>query len=329
MFQLAVLILLTLFLKFRLSRLFNERLTRDKRRECERLEGDCLNTQGQINVLKAANADLESSAEKTVALYHLTKDMSRTLDEESIFVVFRERINNHVAVGDCRLLKAGSDMSAYKEYLVLPLIIHKNAVRYLVASGIKENERDRFNILAQQFFLGLKRALLYKEVQELSVTDSLTQTFSRRYFLERLREELERANKFKLKFSFLMLDYDHFKECNDHFGHLVGDAVLRETAKEVKLNIRQVDFLGRYGGEELALVLTDTDKKQAVVVAERIRQAIESKSIRVYDEVLKITISIGIATFPEDAQNSQALIDKADTALYAAKQSGRNRVCVS
>jgi len=210
----------------------------------------------------------------------------------------------------------------------MPLEINRSAIGYLLVSGIREQDQEKFHILMQQFLLGIKRAHLYQQVQELSVTDSLTEVFSRRYCLERFNEELERSKKLKLNFSFLMLDIDHFKSFNDQYGHLVGDAILKDTAKTIKENLRQIDLIGRYGGEEFSVILSETDKEQAKFAAERIRTAVESKQIKVYDEVLRVTVSIGISTFPDDAQDTQLLIDKADRALYQAKQTGRNKVCV-
>ncbi|MDD2688563.1 MAG: GGDEF domain-containing protein, partial [Candidatus Omnitrophica bacterium] len=167
-----------------------------------------------------------------------------------------------------------------------------------------------------------------QRVQELTITDGLTQVFNRRHFLDRCNEELERSKKLRYCFSFLIVDLDYFKKYNDHYGHLVGDVILREVTKEIKENIRQVDFMGRYGGEELSIVLTETDKEKAGFAAERIRQAIESKSIRAYDEDLKITVSIGLATFPDDSPDIQGLIERGDEALYIAKEAGRNQVRV-
>jgi diguanylate cyclase (GGDEF)-like protein len=124
-----------------------------------------------------------------------------------------------------------------------------------------------------------------------------------------------------------MIDVDNFKSFNDQYGHLVGDAILREVARVIKETIRSMDFIGRYGGEELCIVLAETDKDQALLAAERIRQAVEGRSIRVYDEVMKVTISIGLSTYPKDAQTDKSLIEKADKALYKAKLSGKNKVC--
>jgi len=124
-----------------------------------------------------------------------------------------------------------------------------------------------------------------------------------------------------------MIDIDYFKDFNDRYGHIVGDAILRELSRTIQENIRQIDLIGRYGGEEFSIILSQTDKDAAQFVAERIRLAIQDKRIRVYDEELKITVSIGISTYPYDGKGIERLIDKADSALYQAKQAGKNKVC--
>jgi diguanylate cyclase (GGDEF)-like protein len=126
----------------------------------------------------------------------------------------------------------------------------------------------------------------------------------------------------------MMIDIDYFKNYNDRYGHLVGDAILREVANTIKESVRQIDLVGRYGGEEFSIILTETAAEQSKFVAERIRKAVEDKHIKVYDEDLKATISIGVATFPEDAREPQAIIERADKALYRAKEAGRNRACL-
>ena len=326
MLHLTALILLTIFLYIRLKKRLARGLLKHKN-IYERLKDEYDNLVKENAKLKTGNSILEQSAEETIALYDITKDICKTLDEDGIFNIFRERINRYIKIGDCRFLKSGADLTQYKGYTVLPLMMHNQAIGYLVACDIKEEDGDKFHILANQFLSGLKRVLLYQKVQELTIIDGLTQIFNRRYFLERFDEEMKRAKKFKLKFSFLMVDIDHFKDYNDQHGHLVGDAILRELAKTIKETIRQIDFMGRYGGEELSIILSETDKAKARFAAERIRQAIESKNITVYDEDLKVTVSIGVSTFPDDARDAKVLIDRADGALYIAKQTGRNRIC--
>lgn len=326
MLYLTILILLTIFLYIRLKKITYKSFHK-MQSGFKRTENECDKALEENTRLKKENSDLGKTVEETVALYEITKQICKSLDQDEVYANFCEQINKYIKVGDCKFLKKDADLSEYSRCTVLPLDIGKSPIGYLLASGIKQDDMDKFHILSQQFLLGLKRALLYQRVQELAITDSLTGASSRRYCLERLSEEIERSKKFNYAFSFLMADIDHFKDYNDRYGHLVGDAILREVSQTIKENIRQIDLMGRYGGEEFSIILTETDKKQAKFAAERIRKSIEDRRIRVYDEDLKVTVSIGASTFPEDAKDMQALIEKADSSLYKAKQTGRNRVC--
>ena len=145
--------------------------------------------------------------------------------------------------------------------------------------------------------------------------------------MDRLEEERDRAGRLGLTFSIAMLDVDHFKSCNDKYGHLVGDAVLRKIAERLKSSVREVDMVARYGGEEFCIVLPETTKKIAVTVAERLRKAIGAEPIKAFDEEIKVTASLGVTAYPEDGEDLNTLIEKADTALYRAKRKGRNVVC--
>lgn len=325
--NLGILILSTIFLYILEKKLLSKKLI-EKENSCEQLKDEYDKASQENMRLKTDNADLKSLLDETIALYDLTRDIRKIIDEEQMFNLFRERIKKYMHVGDCLFLKPGEDLKQLKNYTILPLVIEKETVGHLAVSDIEGKDKDKFYILAQQFIAGLKGALLFKRLQEITTTDSLTQIFNRRYFLERFKDEFERSRKFKLRFSFLMVDIDHFKDFNDRYGHLVGDAILREVSKTIKENIRQIDFMGRYGGEELSIVLTETDNLEARFVAERIRQIIEQRQFRIYDEDLKVTISIGIATFADDAKELLTIIEKADQALYRAKQEGRNRICV-
>lgn len=327
MFGLSTLILLTIFLYIWLKKILYKSSIAVKN-EYKYAKSECDKLLEESVKLKADIFELGKKVEMTIALYDIAKDMCKTLDKDQVFINFCSEINKYIKLKECKLLKVDADLSPYRDYIVLPLEIDTQRIGYLAVDGVSQQDKDKFYILTQQFMLGMKKAHLYQRVQELAITDSLTGVFSRRYCLERFSEELERSKKFNYNFSFLMLDIDHFKKYNDEYGHLSGDAILREVAKTTKENIRQIDLVGRYGGEEFSFILVETDKEQAGVVAERIRRAVENKYIRVYDEELKVTVSIGISVFPEDAQDDKALIDKADAALYQAKQSGRNRVCV-
>ena len=276
------------------------------------------------------NTQLNGRLEDILALYELTKDICRSLEEEKVFAIFNKNLKKYIGIGDCRYIKDDADLIKYKDYLILPLNIEENQVaRYLAVDRIIDSDKDKFGILTQQFLIGIRRALLYQKVQGLTITDTLTQVYCRRYFLERFSEELKRSKKNKLHLSFLMIDIDNFKQFNDRFGHLVGDVILRQVSKIIIDTVRQIDFIGRYGGEELSVVLAETDKEQANFAGQRIRQAIEAATIKAYDEELKVTVSIGVSTFPINTQNMQDLIEMADQALYLAKESGKNKVCFS
>lgn len=278
--------------------------------------------------VRQSNAELQSSLEQTIALYDISKQISKALEAEKVFENFKEELGKYIEFDDCRFVRRDEDLMPYRDYSILQLDINKAPRGYLVTKGIKEADRYKFHILSQQFLLGMKRAILYQSVQELAISDSLTGLFSRRYYLERFKEEIERSQKFGYKFSCLMLDIDNFKDYNDRYGHLVGDAILKEMARTVKENMRQIDLVGRYGGEEFLIILTETDKEKARLAAERLRQSVEQQRIRVYDEDLMVTVSIGISTYPDDGKEIEPLIDNADTALYEAKRTGRNRVCL-
>jgi len=278
--------------------------------------------------LERESSRLKSGLDETVELYEITREISKFLEQDKVFAVFNEKIKKYLKLQDCRFFQASEDLLEFSDWTIIPLQIGKKSLGSLAVKGLKENDVEKFHILAQQFLLGLKRAVLYQHVQEMATLDSLTHIFTRRYWFQRCNEELERSKKFNYNLSCLMIDIDRFKDINDTYGHLVGDAVLVAVARVIKENIRQIDIQGKYGGEEFCVILTETDVQESQFVAERIRQALQDTSIQAYDETLRVTISIGIAGFPNDSQDLTALVDKADQALYQAKETGRNRVCI-
>lgn len=165
----------------------------------------------------------------------------------------------------------------------------------------------------------------YKKIEEklfwLSVTDELTNTYNRRYFVQRLEEEIARANRTNNRFSIIMLDIDHFKEINDHLGHNVGDAVLKKCTQEVFQNrIRRIDKLARWGGEEFVLLLPDTTLTNAINLAEDLRESLSKLEI---EDVGHVTASFGITEYVS-GDTVKIMIQKADERMYSAKAAGRN-----
>jgi len=176
--------------------------------------------------------------------------------------------------------------------------------------------------------IAIENAQLYARTKELALRDSLTSLYTRTYFMERLNEELQRTIRSGSSLSLLMLDIDHFKNYNDTYGHIAGDIILKT------LGLILVDFFekkngiaARYGGEEFVVLLPDIKMKEALDLAEELRLTIANRKVILRRKETAVTVSIGVSTFSKDILDGQALIAKADSALYEAKQKGRNRVC--
>jgi len=166
-------------------------------------------------------------------------------------------------------------------------------------------------------------------LERLSITDGLTGLFNRRQLMEALTRETRRTRRHKRPFTVLMLDVDHFKKCNDTYGHLVGDDVLRKLGSILKGMLRDVDFVARFGGEEFVVILPQTTKIDAKSIGERIRYQVESTSFKdnTNRSFTSLTVSLGVASYPVDAESEEELIKKVDQALYMAKGKGKNLVC--
>lgn len=165
-----------------------------------------------------------------------------------------------------------------------------------------------------------------KKLEMVSRIDGLTQLFNRSHWQSRLSEEFSRAARYQTPLSLIMFDLDHFKKVNDTYGHLGGDAVLCAVSRVVKSSLRENDIAGRYGGEEFGIILPNTPEAGAMVVAERIRAAIEASPIPFEDREIKATSSLGVTEYRQGVADCEELIAQADAALYKAKESGRNRV---
>lgn len=170
-----------------------------------------------------------------------------------------------------------------------------------------------------------------RKLVELATIDDLTQLNNRRYFFERFNQEVERARRYQRPLSCIILDLDHFKTINDTYGHLSGDQVLIDIARILKKNCRQSDLAGRYGGEELILLLPETEVAGAMIIAERIREMIEQhQTVGGKGEILRVTVSMGVAslTVPEleELDKNERIIQYADDALLKAKKDGRNKI---
>ena len=198
--------------------------------------------------------------------------------------------------------------------------------------SFSENDIDFLALLASMVAISLHNAQLYQR----SIYDEMTQVFSRGHFDAHLFQEIERAKRYHsgkdtqpYNISLVMFDIDDFKLFNDKYGHQVGDMVLKAVARAVKRSVRSSDVVARYGGEEFCIVLPETSKENAARAAERIRKTIEGLKVATSRGLLGVTISMGVATYPDDASTMQELVREADKALYRAKALGKNRVEVA
>jgi diguanylate cyclase (GGDEF)-like protein len=191
-----------------------------------------------------------------------------------------------------------------------------------------EEDLDTLGSFAAQASVAIENVLLHREAQRLSITDGLTGVWNRRYLALTLAKEIERAQRFQRPLSILMVDIDRFKDVNDAHGHLRGDEVLVELSRRMLSRIRgEIDTLARFGGEEFIIVLPETPREGARVVANKLRRAVRGRAFTsdVAPDV-KITVSIGVAVYPEDGTTAEGLIQEADVAMYKAKRRGRDRV---
>jgi diguanylate cyclase (GGDEF)-like protein len=216
--------------------------------------------------------------------------------------------------------------------ILRPLHVLEQGVRHFgegkLHHRIRLTNQDEFGQLAQAFnVMGSKLEESQKELVDLATLDGLTGVFNRREFNKRLQVELNQAERQGYCCALIMFDIDHFKKLNDTHGHQSGDEALKCFAALLKQQVRPGDLVARYGGEEFGVILPHTTIQEAILVAERLRQAVELEPVPIsLTKTLQITSSIGVSAFPEDAGDPSSLLEAADQALYAAKRGGRNQV---
>jgi len=206
-------------------------------------------------------------------------------------------------------LDAGAD-----DYLIKPFDKNELLARVAIGNRILKLESDLRVALAEQ--------------QRLARNDELTGLLNRRYFMELAEREWAYAKRYVIPLSVVMLDIDHFKRINDTHGHKIGDQVLRKIALHCQNNLREVDIIGRYGGEEFIVFLPNTTDSGACVMADRLCKSIANASFEISTGDLSVTVSLGVCTLTDDCKDLNTLIERADLALYEAKRTGRNRMIV-
>lgn len=216
--------------------------------------------------------------------------------------------------------------------LAAPLRLGDRVLGVLLITGsvpgpFTSDELQLVQLFGEQAAIALENARLYAEVQRLAVIDELTGFHNRRGLFSHGEQEVKRSARYARPVSAIMLDVDHFKDVNDRYGHPAGDEVLRRVAECVRSSARAVDITGRYGGEELVLLLPETGMSGAAQIAERLRAAISAMTVKTGGQCIAVTASFGVSTLCASTPDLVTLLDHADRAMYDAKQSGRNRVC--
>jgi len=221
---------------------------------------------------------------------------------------------------------ACSDCSIYSSFERMEgMLLVDNS---LSGNPISEEVVAALSVVSQMVALAISNSKHFQKTLSSAIRDELTGLYNRRYFNERLLEEIERSRRTGGIVSLISCDIDHFKHVNDTHGHPAGDRVLVLLAGIMRSSLRKSDVIARYGGEEFMILLLDTPKKQAWETAEKLRQHIAAAEIDHGGSLIRITVSFGVASFGEDGDSIEALLDMADKALYTAKFQGRNQVCV-
>jgi diguanylate cyclase (GGDEF)-like protein len=218
-----------------------------------------------------------------------------------------------------------------KNFLGVPLLLRDRVIGGMAVankidgSAYTQEDEDLLMTLAFQAASAIERMQLFEESQKQAITDGLTGLFNHREFQKRLTEELERSKRYNREFSLLMIDIDFFKSFNDTYGHPIGDQVLSEIGSRIKQTLRTMDIPARYGGEEFAIIAPETTAENGKILADRLRKNVADHPFLVLQgERAVLSVSIGVASYPLDAQNREDLIRAADQALYFAKEAGRN-----
>ncbi|MEW6280700.1 MAG: diguanylate cyclase [Candidatus Eremiobacterota bacterium] len=289
-----------------------------------------------LETARAARLEADVQAERrerrfAEILRETISSMAATLEEHQVLDALARGLARAVSCGSAQALvevPAGiptdGEPCAVREGLAVP-VAPAGTVLLRREGEVTEHELEVARVFATHAAVALENARLFQRVQRLATVDELTGVWNRRHFFELARREAARSQRSGAPLGVLMLDIDHFKKFNDSYGHAVGDAVLAEVAGRCHRVLRETDIFGRYGGEEFAAVLTDTGDEQAVrMVAERLREGVSERPLDTAEHgPLQLTVSIGAARGEEDLE---ALLSRADAALYRAKAEGRNRV---
>ncbi len=296
------------------------------------IEENRITLEGLLDVYHKANGRIDSALNNIVVQIRLPIEkafgvLPKTVINDAPSLVSKEEANHEL--GDMHLKNLG-----ITQFTVVPLRGKNHVIGVLLIDNvttkkeIRETDVRRLMMLANHAGLALENAKTFNEVVITAQQDSLTKLWNHGHFLRLLDESLKEAGLAKKPLSLIIMDVDDFKTYNDTYGHQAGDKALEDISSISKNVVRRIDHLARYGGEEFAAVLPGTTKEEAMKMAERLREAIEKGTDEIRNDVprRKVTVSVGVASYPDDAEEQQKLVYCADGALYEAKRLGKNRV---
>ena len=285
------------------------------------------------------NLDNKSQKILSISSYNLEINENTLKDIEYDFFskIFKEEYKNNYETFSTETLNKVSldeqvsvnDISEFKSQFVFPIIFANKVLGGLCLYSRSPNrfrQSKILNIILNELKVLMRLRWLYSETKHLAITDGLTGLYNRRHFQKILENEFARAARYKLDLGLALIDIDHFKKINDTYGHQFGDKVLAEVSFLAQKALRRTDYVARYGGEEIVVILTETTKENLYVPIERIKNYIENNEFLYHEKYVKVTVSIGVAMLSSEMSTQEELILKADNALYSAKREGRNRV---
>ncbi len=268
----------------------------------------------------------------------LDDKMLTEIKRDFLLKAFGEHHCHEEASYDCEVVEASrekkelvEDLNTFKSRIIIP-INYANKTIGGIAFYHKKSSRFEpsrvMDIILQELRVLMRTKWLYAETKYLAITDGLTGLYNRRYFQQTLDREFSRSKRYKSPLSIALFDIDHFKTINDTYGHQVGDKVIAEIAKIIRSSLRKTDYIARYGGEEIVLILTETKAENTLIPIERIRTKIQNNEFTYGDRSIKVTISCGLAEIGSDVNSHEDLILRADKALYESKRNGRNQTSI-
>ena len=296
------------------------------------IEENKITLEGLLDVYHKADKNIDAELNDIIrqVKFPIEKEfgiLAKTIIHDVPFLIPHEEANHELV--DMKLRNLG-----ISQFACVPLRGRHHVIGALLIDNIttkkpiSDPDLRRLMMLADHAGLALENAQVYNQVMISSQQDSLTKLWNHGHFQKLLHESIKDARATKKSLSLIVFDVDDFKAYNDTFGHQAGDKALEFISRAAKTVMRRIDYLARYGGEEFAAVLPGTTKIEALKLAERMREVIEKETSSTWQSIIpkKVTVSIGVATFPDDAEDKEKLIFCADGALYEAKRQGKNQI---